>query len=132
MSSAHNFQGSGKCDSLENLLSLDGVIAEVGGGFWIKVCAQLVPATADRPDGISYSLTMHRPTGERILGYDNAHPLTIKRGMGSQRTPTCDHRHRRDRIEPYEFRDAETLLQDFWSDVEAVLQEEGGHDSEGS
>ena len=34
-----------------------------------------------------------------------------------------DHRHRLRSIRPYEYRDAATLLADFWETVDAVLRE---------
>ncbi len=112
--------------SLENLLLLDGEIMAVGGGFSARFVARRVPANAERPHGIMYSLTLHGPGGERVLGYDNAHPLTLRRGARTWRTPRRDHRHRRDgRAEPYEFRDAASLVEDFWTDVEDVLRQEG-------
>ncbi len=36
-----------------------------------------------------------------------------------------DHRHERSRAKPYDYADAETLVQDFWADVERVLKSEG-------
>jgi hypothetical protein len=36
-----------------------------------------------------------------------------------------DHRHRLRTIKAYEYRDAATLLADFWSMVDAVLREKG-------
>jgi hypothetical protein len=106
------------------LLDLDGWIAEVGGGFWVKIRARRVPPDPDRLHGIMYSLTLHRPSGERVVGYDNAHALTTKVGLGSRRSTQNDHRHVRGRSTPYEYKDAETLLDDFWRDVERVLRGE--------
>src|SRR6058998_496688 len=57
---------------LERLLDLDGLLAEVGGGFWVKIVAKRVPPDRARPHGIAYALTLHDPTGERIFGIDNA------------------------------------------------------------
>jgi predicted transcriptional regulator len=31
-------------------------------------------------DGIRYSLTLHAPSGQRTLGYDNAHAVRVRRG----------------------------------------------------
>ena len=50
---------------LDRLLYLDGFIAEVGGGFWVKIAVQRVPPDAGRPHGISYTLTLHDPAGLR-------------------------------------------------------------------
>jgi hypothetical protein len=59
---------------------------------------------SERPHGLKYSLFYGR-TGERIVGYDN------ERGKG-------DHRHYRDREEPYRFTTVERLMADFTADVE--------------
>lgn len=71
---------------------------------------QLPAATAERPHGLKYSLFYGRP-GERIVGYDN------EAGKG-------DHRHYRDREEPYAFVDFGTLIADFWRDVKREIENE--------
>jgi hypothetical protein len=113
---------------IENLLDLHGWTDEVGGGFWISVKAFLVPPNELRPHGINYSLTMHRPGGSRIVGYDNAHPPRIGSGPAqkSQRLGRRgDHRHYRDRVTWYDFESPEKLMEDFWKDVQCILEEEG-------
>ena len=75
-----------------------------------------------------YSLTLHRPAGERVLGYDNAHYPPIGSGPArkSQRARRGhDHRHRRNRIMWYDFESAAKLMEDFWDDVGSLLREEG-------
>ena len=56
-----------------------------------------------RAHGLKYSLYYGR-AGERIVGYDN------ETGKG-------DHRHYREREEPYAFTDVETLVADFLADI---------------
>jgi hypothetical protein len=115
-------------DGVETLLNLDGWTTEVGGGFWLSVKAFRVPPDALRPQGLNYSLTMHRPGGRRILGYDNAHHPRIGSGPAarSQReTRGCDHRHFRERVTWYDFESAAKLMEDFWKDAQAILEEEG-------
>jgi len=34
-----------------------------------------VPSSREKPHGIDYSLTLHGPDGERLVGFDNAHPV---------------------------------------------------------
>jgi hypothetical protein len=63
---------------------------------------------------------LHRPDGERLVGFDNAHPV----GRQKRGEPQ-DHRHRLRSIRPYEYRDAATLLADFWETVDAVLRDRG-------
>jgi Family of unknown function (DUF6516) len=79
-----------------------------------------VPASPEKPHGLDYSLTLHGPDGERLVGFDNAHPV----GRQRHGTPQ-DHRHRLRSIRPYEYWDAATLLGDFWETVDAVLRERG-------
>ncbi len=59
--------------AIEALLDLDGSILDQGGGYWIKIEAKKVAVSVEIPHGIRYSLTLHQPSGRRILGYDNAH-----------------------------------------------------------
>jgi len=58
-------------------------------------------ATKERPHGLSYSFTLH--------------------------APASDHWHRTedDPGRSYKFKDAETLLEDFFNEVERVLSERG-------
>jgi hypothetical protein len=79
-----------------------------------------VPASPEKPHGIDYSITLHGPDGERLVGFDNAHPT----GRQKRGEPQ-DHRHRLCTIKVYEYRDAATLLADFWEVVDAVLRERG-------
>lgn len=73
---------------------------------------------AGEPHGIDYALTLHGPDGERLAGFDNAHPVG-----GRKRGEPQDHRHRLRTIRAYEYRDAATLLADFWRTVDTVLRE---------
>ena len=79
------------------------------------------------PHGIRYALTLHAPSGKRILGYDNAHAVRVKakRSVYSGQRMTFDHRHRHvaDKGVPYEFKDASQLLADFFLEVDMVLKE---------
>lgn len=76
--------------------------------------------TAEKPHGMDYSLTLHGPDGERLVGFDNAHPVARQ-----ERGKPQDHRHRLRSVKAYEYRDAATLLRDFWEVVDAVLRERG-------
>jgi Family of unknown function (DUF6516) len=79
-----------------------------------------VPASLEKPHGLDYSLTLHGPDGERLVGFDNAHPVARQKRDGPQ-----DHRHRLRTIRAYDYHDAATLLDDFWATVDAVLRERG-------
>ncbi|MFO1027051.1 MAG: DUF6516 family protein [Acetobacteraceae bacterium] len=79
-----------------------------------------VPISPGKPHGLDYSLTLHGPDGERLIGFDNAHPVARQKRGGPQ-----DHRHRLRTIKAYDYRDAATLLGDFGAAVDAVLRERG-------
>lgn len=109
---------------LENLLALDGdtyVIHEAG--FWVKFEVKRVRPTAERPHGIQYSLTLHGPDNERLIGYDNAHAVKKNRGPGGRGKAAYDHRHRFKTIRPYVYDNAMKLIDDFWKAVDQVLKE---------
>ena len=82
-------------------------------------------ATAERPHGLSYSLTLHAPDSERLVGFDNPHAVGEGRGPGRRRSGERDHRHRLRTIRSYEYMDAATLLEDFWKEVDEALRERG-------
>jgi hypothetical protein len=79
-----------------------------------------VPVSLEKPHGLDYSLTLHGPDGDRLVGFDNAHPVA-RQGRGAPQ----DHRHRLRTIKAYDYRDAAMLLEDFWTTVDAVLRERG-------
>jgi len=85
-----------------------------------------VDTTDDIPHGIRYTLTLHEPYGKRILGYDNAHAVKLpKKFKYAGRRLPFDHKHRHvsDKDVPYGFGSAYQLLEDFFKDVDRVLQE---------
>ena len=108
--------------TLDVLLDLDGLVLVVdpAGGHWVRFVVTRVPTSSEKPHGLDYSLTLHGPDGERLVGFDNAHPVATQR----RGTPQ-DHRHRLRTIGAYDYRDAATLLADFWTTVDGVLRERG-------
>jgi hypothetical protein len=116
----------GKDTGLETLLELDGYIVEQGGGYWVKDEARKADSpTIERPHGIRFSLTLHDPYGQRILGYDNAHAVVDrKKNRFMARRVEYDHKHSNlhDEGSPYEFVDAYQLLEDFFKDVDEKLK----------
>ena len=111
--------------TLDRLLDLDGEIMEVGGGYWVKITASRIAPDTTRPHGVEYSLSLFGPDDETVIRYDNAHPIKIGSGPATRQTETSDHVHKKERLKPYAYCDAETLLVDFWGDVYRVLKEEG-------
>ncbi|MGB5087293.1 MAG: DUF6516 family protein [Methylocystis silviterrae] len=97
------------------------------GNPWLKFVAKRVEPSNERPHGVSYSLTLHAADGERLVGFDNAHAVSSGSGSGPSRrvSATHDRRHRHGATRPYEYRDAATLLRDFWTEVDVVLKEKG-------
>ncbi len=108
--------------AFDTLLDLDGLtfVLDPAGGYWVRFAVTQVPPTPEKPHGLDYSLTLHGRDGERLVGFDNAHPVEKQKGGSPQ-----DHRHRIRTVKPYEYRDAATLLADFWAEVDSVLKERG-------
>ncbi len=112
---------------LEFLLAFDGRIHHLEEGYSIKFEIKRFKAAKERPHGLCYSFTLHEPDGTRLLGFDNAHGVAAA-GSRFKRPPDAhDHRHRTetDPGRPYVFKDADTLLQDFFCEVRRVLDEQG-------
>ena len=111
---------------LDTLLDLHGQTLFVDEiGHWVKFVVLRTEVTPDRPHGLSYSLTLHAPDGTRLVGFDNAHPVRERRGPGRRARTESDHRHRLRTVQPYDYTDAATLLEDFWKEIDAVLRERG-------
>jgi hypothetical protein len=104
---------------LEALLSLDGQEFKFAGGHVVKYKVRRVSPDRGRPQGISYSLTLHDPRGKRIYGIDNAH--TVRR----QHEFDHSHRYSSNRTAAYEYRGPVGLLEDFLAEVERILIERG-------
>ncbi|HEV2524269.1 MAG TPA: DUF6516 family protein [Gammaproteobacteria bacterium] len=103
--------------TLETLLDLDGYIAEIGNEYWFKIEAKKVKIGVNKPFGIKYALTLHDPSGQRIMGFDNAHAVL----KGSLKEPH-DHFHKGRIIKKYNYISAGKLLEDFWQEVDLNLK----------
>ncbi len=109
---------------LEILLSLDGTEYTEENGYWYKIEASKVEPTKERPHGIRYNLTLHDNYNQRIFGFDNAHAVKAKqRGYYTGTIMSYDHVHRsiKDKGVPYEFENAQQLLNDFLKEVNSIL-----------
>jgi len=113
--------------SLETLLDLHDQVLVVDpvGRYWVKFIVHRVPVAEERPHGLDYALTLHDAQGERLVGFDNAHPVRRRNKPSSKKTSPHDHKHRLKTVRPYEYRDAAALLADFWAEVDAILKERG-------
>lgn len=106
---------------LKYLLELDGEVFPMDNGYWTKFEVRLIEPSNSIPHGVRYSLTLHDRRNERVLGYDNAHAVKVgKRKLLAERTE-WDHKHKKTRIYPYEFISAGRLLEDFWNDVNRIM-----------
>ena len=112
---------------LEFLLAFDGRIHHLEDGYWLKFEIKRIEATDERPHGLSYSFTLHGPNGRRLIGFDNAHSVRVHGSRFRQQPRTTDHWHRTetDPGRPYAFKDAETLIDDFFDAVEGFLKKRG-------
>ena len=119
---------SARDPSLDTLLDLDGqfLVTDEAGRYWVRFKVRRVEPTADRPHGLDYVLTLHSASNERLVGFDNAHVVQPTGGLSGKKRQSRDPKHRLRRVRPYEYKDAATLLEDFWREVDAVLEEKGG------
>lgn len=120
-------KGRKRDPGLDNLLELDGqvLVVDPNGKFWVKFSVKKIRHTTEKPQGLDYSLTLHDETGERLIGFDNAHAVKSGSGPGAKRKKEFDHKHQHRTIKPYEYKNAADLLSDFWSEVEKVLKAKG-------
>lgn len=113
---------------LEYLLGLnDNIEVQNDEGYWVKMEACRVAATPDRPHGIKYSLTLHKPQGDRLLGFDNAHSVKPEgsafKHAGKKYPFDHQHRHAKDEGILYEFNTSYQLISDFYKEVDRILKE---------
>lgn len=102
--------------TLDILLEMDGLIYYYPSGFWLKIEAKGMRRSSNYPYAVKYSLTLHDPNGNRILGYDNAHRIP-----GENIDSAYDHKHKGARIVSYQYSGADKLLEDFYIDIEIIL-----------
>lgn len=81
--------------SLDVLLDLDGQILVIDPKtrHWARFVVTKVPPSEEKPHGLDYSLTRHGPSGERLVGFDNAHRVRrsagpVGKGQGPMSTST--------------------------------------------
>lgn len=125
--SGHDTKDGLSDHTLEFLLAFDGRAHYFEEDYWIEFEIGRVQPTKTKPHGLSYSFTLHAPDGTRLMGFDNAHGVPALGSRFKKRLPANDHWHRTktDPGRPYAFKDADTLLQDFFREVRRVLSEYG-------
>lgn len=110
---------------LENLLDLDGEIFPMENGYWVKFEVYKVVKSKEIPHGIKYSLTLHNRQNIRVLGFDNAHGVKLKKYKFAAKKVTWDHKHLQNKVVNYEFETPAQLLEDFWQEVERLIGDGG-------
>ena len=57
--------------TLDVLLDIDGevLVVDPEGGHWVRFVVTRVEASPEKPHGLDYSLTLHGPDGERLVGF---------------------------------------------------------------
>jgi hypothetical protein len=117
----------GQEHTLEFLLSFDGHVHWYAEGYFVKFEIRRVEPTTERPHGLRYSFTLHDPDGQRLIGFDNAHPVAVVGSRFSEQPAAADHWHRTENDEgrPYAFTTAATLIFDFFAEVGRVLTARG-------
>lgn len=112
-------------ETLLTLLAYDGLVYMLECQYWLKFSVHEVEPSLRVPHGVGYSFTLHSPEGERVLGFDNAHPVPRLGSQFVDASLVADHWHRdgTDPGRPYEFVSAEQLITDFFSAVEKRLNE---------
>lgn len=114
----------GRDRSLDALLDLDGQSFVVDAqGHVARFVVRRTDVTEARPHGLSYSLTLHDRSGRRMIGFDNAHAVERAGGKFVEQPRVYGHVHRGvgDEGRPYEFVNAGRLIEDFWMEVERIL-----------
>ena len=106
---------SNKDHGLEVLLHLDGdrYFIDEDGHYEVCFSVRKTGVSASKPYGIRYSLVLIDKHGDRIVGFDNAHPVPDGMGRSRKKTVTFDHKHVRDRTTPYNYQGAVGLVADF-------------------
>lgn len=115
--------------TLEFLLAFDGRVHWFESGHF-KFEIRRVDPIPERPHGLRYSFTLHDPQGNRLIGFDNAHGVAELGSRFKAKPTAVDHWHRTqdDEGRPYAFKDADTLLADFFREVRRALEEQGASD----
>ena len=113
--------------AVEYFLELDGTVHFVDGKckYRVEIKAKRTDVTPERPHGLSYSLTLHNQRHERILGFDNAHPVAANKGPSGRKHKFHDHRHKYEKTRIYKFEDTSKLISDFYAAVDQIMKETG-------
>lgn len=74
------------------------------------------------PDGVNYALTLHDSNNTRILGFDNADAFKPEKMKYGARKITWDHKHKMNKVRPYEFESINSMAQLLSSENQKLLK----------
>lgn len=108
-----------------DLLALIGIagVHQMSNGWQVVIRAEWVDATPQRPHGLSYALILQDGSGDRLLGFDNAHGFD-----GAIATDPFDHEHPAGRVGrriKYPFTSASALVTDFFGRAQSYCDSRG-------
>jgi hypothetical protein len=112
-------------ESLDTLLDLDGQVYVINeNGYFVKFIVKRENPGENKPHGLSYSLTLHDGSGTRLMGFDNAHAVKRPGSKFLAKIQEYDHKHihTSDPGRPYKFTSASQLIEDFWKEVDLILE----------
>ena len=90
------------------------------GTFGVIFKVISVAVTPERPHGLKYTLVLIDAKGARVVCFDNAHAVSLGQGSGKDLSRQYDHKHIGNKVSPYTFEDAHSLVADFWKEVDKV------------
>ena len=104
--------------TFDGLLGLNGqvYVVDAKAGLAVRFDVHPSAATEHNPHGIDYRLRLYGPTGQRLVGFENSHPM---------RHSAFDHMQGLRSVRAHAYRDAAALVEDFWDDVDAWLRRRG-------
>ena len=107
----------------DSLLALDGdrYFVDDKGDLEAIFKVTSVAVSPGRLHGLKYTLILLNAKGERIFCFDNAHAVSQGSGPGKKNSKQYDHKHIGNKVTPYEFKDAYTLVADFWNEVDKLV-----------
>lgn len=102
--------------SLDSLLGLDGqtYVVDATAGLAVRFRVASVAVSAANPHGIDYRMTLFGRGNVPLVGFENTQQM---------RKDAFDHIARLRTVRAYAYRDAATLVEDFWDEVDAWLRE---------
>ena len=105
---------------VDSFLALNGdrYFVDDKGSLEVIFKVTRVAVTPGRPHGLKYVLMLLNAKGERVVCFDNAHAVSQGSGPGMKHSKRYDHKHTGNKVTPYEFKDAHTLVVDFWDEVD--------------